>query len=42
VRAHGRSKRRMNNHRRKNAAFFASGVILIFPAAIAIMHYVIR
>jgi len=24
VRAHGRSKRRMSNHRRKNAAFFAT------------------
>jgi hypothetical protein len=27
---------------KENAAFFASGAILIFPAAIAITHYVIR
>ena len=32
----------MSNHRRENAAFFASGAILIFSAAIAIMYYVIR
>ena len=42
MRAHCRSKRCMSNRGSKNAAFFASGAILIFSAAIAILYYVIR